>query len=213
MCGGFHYYAANSSLVEDRNLDARIAQRIGARRSELRLSLDGLSEISGVSRAMISRIERAESSATAVLLAKLCNALGMTLSGLMADAERPPYAIAKRDAQVAWRDVEAGYVRRMVSPSATGSAIELVEVELPPGVRVVFDTPPAIPYEQHLLIVDGRLALTTGAERLELNAGDCIFMIVNGGVTFENRTTERVRYLVALSSDPRGEHHNSVRQG
>ncbi|MEK9970656.1 MAG: helix-turn-helix transcriptional regulator, partial [Ferrovibrio sp.] len=55
-----------------------------ARREEQGLSLADLAERSGVSKAMISRIERREASPTAALLGRLCAGLDITLSGLMA---------------------------------------------------------------------------------------------------------------------------------
>ena len=184
-------------------LDERIAQRVLERRSELGLSLDQLSELSGVSRAMISRIERAESSATAVLLSKLCDGLGITLSGLMADVERPPHALTRRAAQPVWRDPETGYVRRILSPARTGSAVELVEVVLPAGARVHYGKPPFLAYDQHIYLLAGRLSLSLGDEPLDLRTGDCVHMTLERGATYEIRTSRDVRYLVALKTEPR----------
>ena len=59
-----------------------IAARVRQLRAERGLSLDGLAERSGVSRSMISLIERAETSPTAVVLEKLAAALDTTLAGL-----------------------------------------------------------------------------------------------------------------------------------
>ena len=189
--------------MENGALDERIAQRVLERRAELGLSLEQLSELSGVSRAMISRIERAESSATAALLAKLCAGLGITLSGLMADIERPPHAVARRNAQPVWHDPETGYVRRMLSPAATGSRVELVEVTLPAGAVVAYDTPPFLAYDQHVYVLAGRLSLTLGDEPLSLKAGDCVHMTLERGATYANRSARDVRYLVALKTEPR----------
>ena len=61
-----------------------IDQRIGARIRELRgqkgLTLESLAERADVSRAMLSRIERGESSPTAQLMNKVCGGLGITYS-------------------------------------------------------------------------------------------------------------------------------------
>lgn len=184
-------------------LDVRIARRVRERREELGLNLDRLAELSGVSRAMISRIERAESSATAVLLAKLCEGLGITLSGLMADAERPPHAVARRAAQPTWRDPQTGYVRRLISPAQTGSAVELVEVELPVGARISYGAKRSLAYDEHIYVFVGRLSLTIGAELLELRAGDCVHLTLDRGTTFQNRSGQNVRYLVALKTEAR----------
>jgi len=178
-------------------LDRRIGQRIRARREELGLSLEDLSARSGVSRSMISKVERVESSPTAALLGKLCSGLGLTLSGLMADAERPQHAVMRRREQVTWRDPETGYVRRVVSPQ-TDSPVEIVEIELPPGARVGFDAWKMRAYEQHVVVLDGTLSLTIANEHLDLNVGDCAHMSVESGNVFENRMKKSARYLVAI---------------
>src|ERR1700722_869562 len=94
--------------MDGKLLDELIAERIRSRREELGLSLEELSAGSGVSRSMISKIERVESSGTAVLLGKLCAGLGLTLSGLMADAERPVRTVLRRSEQVTWRETASG---------------------------------------------------------------------------------------------------------
>ena len=56
------------------DINARIAERIRGLRATRGLTLEALAERSGVSRAMISRVERGESSPTAVLLDKIAAA-------------------------------------------------------------------------------------------------------------------------------------------
>ncbi|HTX04169.1 MAG TPA: XRE family transcriptional regulator [Candidatus Acidoferrales bacterium] len=178
-------------------LDRRIGQRIRGRREELGLSLEDLAARSGVSRSMISKIERVESSPTAALLGKLCSGLGLTLSGLMADAERAPHAVMRRGEQVTWRDPETGYLRRIVSPAHSGS-LEIVDIELPAGARVGFDAWKTQAYEQHVVVLDGTLSLTIAGERVELKPGDCVHMSVQSDNVFENRTKKVARYLVVI---------------
>lgn len=60
-----------------RNFDHVIGERLGRLRGHSGLTLDQLAKRSGVSRAMIARIERAESNATVPLLERLCDALGI----------------------------------------------------------------------------------------------------------------------------------------
>ena len=103
---------------------APLEETIGMRLRELRmagdLTLDDLAGRSGVSRAMISRIERGEASPTAQLLAKLCSALGTTLSALFASERSEASPLARRADQRLWRDPESGYQRRSVSPQGVG---------------------------------------------------------------------------------------------
>jgi len=72
----------------DDGLDHLVTNRLRALRAERGLSLDALAQASGVSRAMISRIERGETSPTASLLGRLCAGLGTDLGWLFQpDAE------------------------------------------------------------------------------------------------------------------------------
>src|SRR5204862_2430431 len=101
------------------DLNQRIAERVRELRAARSLSLDALAARSGVSRSMISLVERGESSPTAVVLEKLATGLGVTMAAMFdapdaAAANTGP--IARRDDQPLWRDPGSGYVRRNVSP-------------------------------------------------------------------------------------------------
>ena len=63
------------------DLNARIAERVRELRAQRGLSLDALARKSGVSRSMISLIERGESSPTAVVLEKLAAGIHPFLRG------------------------------------------------------------------------------------------------------------------------------------
>src|SRR5687768_18375218 len=97
------------SIMKDTVSD--LNQRIAGRARELRgvrgLSLEALAATSGVSRSMISLIERGESSATAVVLEKLAAGLGVPLASLFdapAAAQAPGGPVARRDDQPQWQD-------------------------------------------------------------------------------------------------------------
>src|SRR5262245_63724681 len=100
-------------------INDRIAARVRQIRAERGLSLEALSESAGVSRSMISLVERGESSPTAVVLEKLATGLGVMLADLFdAPVAAPPTSdrIARRKDQPEWQDPASGYVRRNVSP-------------------------------------------------------------------------------------------------
>src|SRR5207248_7145413 len=93
------------------DLNQRIAERVRGLRAAQGLSLDALAGKSGVSRSMISLIERGESSPTAVVLEKLAAGLGVALASLFdapADARAPHGPVARRDDQPQWRDPASG---------------------------------------------------------------------------------------------------------
>ncbi len=117
-------------------IDSQIAAQLKALRTDRGLTLQDLAATSSVSRAMISKIERAEASATAALLHKLCTALGISLSDLLAPAQSKPSAVMRRSQRMRWQDPATGFVREIVTPRMTGSKVEVVEVTLPPKTIV-----------------------------------------------------------------------------
>lgn len=185
---------------------ADINQRIAARVRELRatrgLSLEALAQRSGVSRSMISLIERGESSATAVVLEKLSASLGVALAGLFEDPQAEASPLARRATQPTWRDPASGYVRRNLSPPGWPSPLQLVEVEFPPGAKVAYETGARdVDVFQQVWVLDGAIEMNVGAETHRLEAGDCIAMQLDRPIGYRNPGRRPARYLVALASD------------
>jgi transcriptional regulator with XRE-family HTH domain len=180
------------------SLSSSIAGTLSAARATRGWSTTALAEASGVSRAMISKIEREEVQPTAVLLGRLSAALGMTLSELVAGAEDRDARLARADRQPVWLDPGTGYSRRALSPVA-GGALELVEVELPPGAEVSFPADAYAFVHQQIWVLEGRLLLAEGADEHDLRAGDCLQIGPPAPRRFENRTERPCRYLVALA--------------
>src|SRR2546427_852168 len=92
------------------DLNERIAERVRELRAARGLSLDALASKSGVSRSMISLVERGESSPTAAVLEKLAGGLGVVLASLFdapAAAQAPSGPVARRDDQPQWREPAA----------------------------------------------------------------------------------------------------------
>ncbi|KQS81630.1 DNA-binding protein [Rhizobium sp. Leaf384] len=179
--------------------DLAIAGRLRALRRAHATTLDTLAERSGVSRAMISRIERGEANPTAQLLANLCHALGTTLSRFFSEDVPEPTPLRRAQEQHVWRDPQTGYVRRAVSPDAMGSPVDLVDVTFPPGGRVVFE-PQAFDSgtTQYLWMLDGRMMMTAGDATYDLQTGDCLFMRLSEMIVFWNPHEQSARYAVIL---------------
>jgi transcriptional regulator with XRE-family HTH domain len=178
-------------------LDARLAARVLTEREQRGWSVAELAAKSGVSRAMISKIERGDASPTASLLVKIAAAFGLPLSLLLARAEGEASRISRADDQQRWQDPESGYRRRAISPPSDG-LLQLTEVELPAGARLSF---PAAAYtfiHQQLWILDGTLTFHEGSTIHQLGPGDCLSLGPPVDHTFENRTRRLCRYLVIV---------------
>ena len=161
-------------------------------------SLADLAERSGVSKATISKIEREEVSPTAVILVRLAGAFDLTLAGLLLRAEGAGQRLSRAAEQPLWRDPETGYLRKQLF-GRPDHPLELVEVELPAGRRVVLPTSSYAHIRQVLWMEAGELVLTEGGERHVLQAGDCLGFGPPSEVTFANETAEPCRYVVFLA--------------
>jgi transcriptional regulator with XRE-family HTH domain len=179
-----------------------LAARLRAEREARGWSIGDLAARSGVSRAMISKVERNEASPTAVLLGRLSGAFGLTLSTLLARSEADATGdgrVARAARQARWTDPETGYVRRAVSPQ--GATPELVQVELPPGARIDY---PKSAFTflrgQCVWVLSGTLQFIEGALTHQLRRGDCLTLGPPNDCSFINPSaTTRCVYLVALT--------------
>jgi transcriptional regulator with XRE-family HTH domain len=189
-----------------RTLDQRIARRVSELRVAGRFSLNTLAARSGVSRSMISLIERGESSPTAVVLEKLAAGLNVTLPSLFdapidpGDAQVSP--IARRRDQPLWKDPASGYVRRNVSPAGIRQPLQIVEMRFSPGGRVAFESPVReMRVMQQVWVLQGEIDITLGKAHHKLREGDCLAMELDRPTMFHNPKKKTARYAVVTSTE------------
>jgi transcriptional regulator with XRE-family HTH domain len=179
-----------------------LAARLRAEREARDWSIGDLAAHSGVSRAMISKVERNEASPTAALLGRLSGAFGLTLSTLLARTEEDATGdgrVSRVAQQARWTDPATGYVRQSVSPP--GATPELVRVELPPGARIDY---PKSAFTflrgQCVWVLSGALEFIEGALTHRLRRGDCLALGPPADCSFVNPSpTGPCVYLIALA--------------
>ena len=179
------------------DLTQAISSRVKTEREARNWSLSELAERSGVSKAMISKIERGEASPTATVLGRLSGAFGLTLSTLLALAEQTGERLARRAEQMIWQDPETGYTRRRISPP-TGGVLELLEIELPVGVRVPYPSDAFVFQHQQIWVTRGVLTFREGKQVYRLEEGDCLQLGAPVECEFFNGGEGVCRYVVGL---------------
>ena len=188
---------------------AAFGERLRAERRARNWTIDRLAEGSGVSRAMISKIERGESSPTAVVLGKLSAALQLSMPELFSPARggqggeappgggvRPAAAVRRAADSPRWRDPETGYLRRPVSSPAFPAAV--TEVTLPAGARVPYPAGAYAFIAQLVWVVSGELTLADGPAVHVLHPGDTFELGDPQPREFRNETADDCRYLVVV---------------
>jgi transcriptional regulator with XRE-family HTH domain len=156
-----------------------IAERLASRLKETRkskgLSLEATSKLSGVSRSMLSQIERGESSPTVATLWSLTRALQVDFAGLL-DDEQPQSSIKEimRTNRTPTIDSQGEGCRiRILSPPDQAGKIEVYEIEFTAGGALK-----SAPHRQgcieHLTVLQGTLNVTAGENSAQLFEGDTI---------------------------------------
>ena len=196
----------NDSIMKEQksaSLNDRIAQRVRDLRAARSLSLDALATHCGVSRSMISLIERGESSPTAVLLEKLATGLNVPLASLFEAPQPTQDPVARLADQLSWRDPHSGYVRRNVSPSGVASPIQIVEVSFPAKARVAYETGAREPQiHQQVWVLEGSIEVTVGDDQHRLGTGDCLALVLDRPMSYHNPTRKTARYAVVITTLP-----------
>jgi transcriptional regulator with XRE-family HTH domain len=184
------------------DINSRIAARVRELRTALDLTLDALATKCNVSRSMLSLVERGESSPTASVLERIATGLGVPLASLFEDTSVAPSPVSRSNDRTPWRDPQSGYVRRNISPANFPSPLQIVEVILPAGARVAYDTGARdVAIHQQIWVQEGSIEVTLGAVTYRLCEDDCLAMQLNEPTAFRNRTRKAARYLVVITTE------------
>jgi transcriptional regulator with XRE-family HTH domain len=174
---------------------AMIGQNLRRLRSERRLTLEALAARAGVSRAMLSQIERGESVPTINLVWKLARAFELPFSVFMS----PPagYIHELPAATAEFLVSKSGHLRsRALFPRNGGPRVELYEVRLKAGATEESQPHPTGTTE-NLVVTRGAVTIAVGDAEHLLNAGDAIQFPGDEPHAYRNPTPEEaVLYLV-----------------
>ena len=149
----------------------RLATSLRDARRARGLSLDGVAKLSGVSRSMVSQIERGESSPTVATLWNLTQALQVDFAGLLEGQPRPGIEVIRAAAAPVIAGRGDGVTIRILSaPEAVGHH-EVYELIFAPGAALVSD-PHRPGCREHLAVIEGALRVESGEASEDLGPGD-----------------------------------------
>ncbi len=151
-----------------------IGAQIQRRRRDAGLSLEALSQKSGVSPAMLSEIERGKKNPTVKLAYQVARALGCTLSDLIGE-ETPPFVqVQLGSSQRVFRDRETGIERRGQQTLLAGGRLELAWYALPPLASTGTMGPNRAGLLERIDVLEGELVVALNDVEHRLAAGDAI---------------------------------------
>jgi transcriptional regulator with XRE-family HTH domain len=179
------------------SIDGRLQQNLRRLRREHGLTLDVLSRRAGVSRAMISKIERGTAIPTATVLGKLSAAFEIGLSQLVGDARPRHPVLLPQIEQAIYRDPESGLERRSLSPLFPDRSVDFVLNTLPARSRVAF---PGHHHgvEEYLFVSRGELIVVTAGQCYPVSQGSTLFYPGHSVHEFRNDTDQEVEFFIVI---------------
>jgi len=149
---------------------------VGATLQRLRLArgltLEDLSRIAGVSKSMLSQIEREKANPTIAITWRLANALGVQIGALLSSEVRTSDLIRVVDAHEipTLPGAHAGYSLRILGPMDLAGKYEWYEPPLAPGGELASRAHDPGTGE-HLTVITGTVELEVGNEKRKVRHG------------------------------------------
>jgi len=180
----------------------RLAERVKALRRETGLTLEALAARAGVSRAMLSKVERGEKNPTLIVAARIAGGLGVTLTQLIDAREGGAVVVTPRGERRVMRDPETGFERQEVLPNLTpppgGRGVDLMYDVVPEGSTSGELPPLRKGAEARLVVERGRLRAVIGGSGHTLEAGDAACFEADAPHRFDNAGAGECGYYLVV---------------
>ena len=153
-------------------ISGQISQRVKLLRQQRGWSLEQLAAVSGVSKSMLSQIERNQANPTLAVTCKIAQAFGMLLAEFveMPSASSAIHVIRADDREHLYRSDEAVEIRTL-SPLNLEKDVEFYQVRLKPGGALKS----AAHYQgtrEFLTVEQGKVRVVSSNDSAELSKGD-----------------------------------------
>ncbi|MGB7757683.1 MAG: cupin domain-containing protein [Salinisphaera sp.] len=154
-----------------------VTPSIGSRLRDLRrrsgLSLDGAAARTGISKAMLGQIERAESSPTIATLWKIATGLDVSLSYFLSTIPDAGTNRLHRPDPDGWHEDSSGMRTRPLLPYDAALGFEMFVVEFAAGASSI-STPHAAGTIEDVVLLEGELEVEVDGRAHVLVAGDVL---------------------------------------
>lgn len=178
-----------------------VGMRIRQLRRARRMTLEALSQASGLSKSFLSDIERGRCDVTLTSLQRIAQALSVQLGHFFPvdEEEAPGPKIVRADQRREFRIADTEHtVYSGLTAALPDKRLDVVLVTLLPNRRHR-SVPYAHPGEEFGFILEGRLTVIYGDREFELGPGDSIHMLSTVPHNWENRTDRPVRALWVIT--------------
>ncbi|MGN4124679.1 helix-turn-helix domain-containing protein [Lysinibacillus sphaericus] len=149
-----------------------LARNLKAIREQEKLSLEKVSQLSGVSKTMIGQIERGESSPTLTTIWKIANGLKISFTALINNPQPDTKVILRDDVQVLFED-NGRYKVYPYFPFQEDSRFEIYTIEIEKNGKLSADAHRE-GTEEFITVFDGEVTIRVNESAHKLKSGDSI---------------------------------------
>jgi transcriptional regulator with XRE-family HTH domain len=182
----------------DTGLDlAVLGRRLRNERRLRGLTLEDLAAASGVSRSMLSEVERGSRAPTVLIMDRIATGLGTSIARLLREEEPARTVVLRRDEQAVARDA-SGWERRVLSPVLPGVEFEFMRTTISAGVDAGVFQPHGPGSREYLAVEAGTLRLLLNGDEIDLRQGDSVFYAGDCHHGFANPGTAPCVYYLAM---------------
>lgn len=153
----------------------RVGQTLQSLRQAQNLSLDELSRKSGVSKSMLSQVERNLANPTIALVWRLANALGVSMGELLGSKGKaaPLLSLVASHAIPSLKSSDGKCELRILGPLEYAGQFEWYELTLQPA-GVLDSQPHEVGSREHLTVLSGAVEIHAGTESVRARKGETV---------------------------------------
>lgn len=166
------------------------------------LTLESLAGLSGVSRSMLSQIERGQANPTVGTVWALAEALHVDLSELIGAGKtdsRKRIALTPPSYTPEIRSEDGYCLLKILSPPESVGSVEWYELRIEPG-GALRSEPHARGSMEHLTVLDGELCVESGEDRVTVAAGATARYVADIPHAIVNATAKPTKALLVVLS-------------
>ncbi|GLW06063.1 transcriptional regulator [Microtetraspora sp. NBRC 13810] len=183
-------------MPDQGTLTAAIANNVRAQRAHRGMTLDELAARSGVSRGMLVQVEQGRTNPSVTTLARIGDALGVTVARLVEVADTPVVRVVRAADVVEFRHGE-GSARLLVGTDAP-AILELWDWRIAPGDHHDGGAHPPGTREM-LTVLTGRLTLTVYGESHVVGADEAVVFSADRPHRYANEGDEELRLMMVVT--------------
>jgi transcriptional regulator with XRE-family HTH domain len=165
-----------------------VAENLKEIRARRQLTLEEASKLTGVSRSMLSSIEKGDVNPTISIIWKIANGYKVKFSALVED-NKQAYDIIRAENVEPLTEGDGRYVNYPAFPFDENTLFETYRIRIDRGGQL--EARPHMPgTEEYITVFSGEVCITAGGDSSNLSEGDSIHFLADAPHSYRNIGTE-----------------------